>query len=166
MTTHPSTPETVAPCSLVRVEPSLWRRYRRVRLAALQESPRMFGSSYQREIAFEESEWRRRAARVATFLVERGGQDVGMAGVYRFDTGWCVMGMWVHPGARGCGAVDALLRACVQVVREHGGTEISLLVMADNPRGIRAYQRNGFTLTGRREVAPDGRAELVMARGV
>ncbi|MFC6707325.1 GNAT family N-acetyltransferase [Flexivirga alba] len=70
------------------------------------------------------------------------------------------------PRARGSGTVDALLDACASVVREHGGTQMSLLVMEDNPRGIRAYERNGFVLTGEREVAPDGRVELVMSRSL
>lgn len=155
-----------ADCSVVRVVPDLWKRSRHTRLTALQESPEMFGSSYERELAFDEAEWRRRAERPATFLAERGGEDVGMAGVYEFDAGWCVMGMWLLPEARGTGAVDALLAACADIVREHGEAQVSLLVMQDNPRGIRAYERNGFVLTGARELAPDGRVELGMIADV
>lgn len=154
------------PCSVVRVKPSLWERSRRARLAALRESPEMFGSTYEREVQFDEAEWRLRAERRATFLAVRNGEDVGLAGVYEFAARWCVMGMWVRPDARGTGVVDALLGACAEVVREHGGTDVSLLVMQDNPRGIRAYERNGFALTGEHELAPDGRVELVMARGL
>jgi ribosomal protein S18 acetylase RimI-like enzyme len=76
------------------------------------------------------------------------------------------MGMWLRQDARGSGAVDALLDACADVVREHGASVMSLLVMVDNARGIRAYERNGFALTGERECAPDGRVELVMSRSL
>lgn len=152
--------------SLVRVGPEMWARYRVVRLAALRDAPEMFGSSYERELAFEESVWRRRAERPATFLAGRAGEDVGMAGVYELEAGWCVMGMWLRPEARGSGTVDALLAACTGVVRDHGATQVSLLVMQDNARGIRAYERNGFVLTGARELAPDGRTELVMTADV
>jgi ribosomal protein S18 acetylase RimI-like enzyme len=149
---------------VIGVVPEIWERYRAARLAALQESPEMFGSTYEREIAFTEAEWRTRAERPATFLAARGSEDIGMAGVYEFEAGWCVMGMWLRPDARASGAADALLDACANVVRAHGGNQVSLLVMQHNARGIRAYERNGFALTGEHELAPDGRAELVMAR--
>lgn len=151
---------------VIRVVPDMWERLRHTRLAALRESPEMFGSSHARELAFDEAEWRRRAERPATFLAERDGTDVGTAGVYEFEAGWCVMGMWLRPDARGTGAVDALLDACTQVVRDHGGNRVSLLVMQDNARGIRAYERNGFALTGDQEPGRDGRWELVMSRSV
>lgn len=159
-------PSAARQCSIVRVVPDLWQRSRRTRLAALQESPEMFGSSYEREVEFDEAEWRLRAERPATFLAVQDGADVGLAGVYEFVAGWCVMGMWLRPDTRGTGLVDALLGACAEVVREHGGAQVLLLVMQDNVRGIRAYERNGFVLTGEHELAPDGRVELVMAAKV
>ncbi len=58
----------------------------------------MFGSTLAKEQAFGEAEWRRRAARPATFVAARDGVDVGMAGVYEFDDAWCAMGMWIAPG--------------------------------------------------------------------
>lgn len=152
--------------SVTRVDPSQWERHRAARLAALQESPEMFGSSYEREIAFNEGEWRSRAARPATFLVVLAGEDVGLGGVYEFDMGWCVMGVWLRPDARGSGAVDVLLAACADVAVEHGATAMSLFVMHDNPRGIAAYERNGFELTGEVEFTDDLRWELVMSRSL
>lgn len=123
----------------------------------------MFGSTYERELQFDEAVWRERAERPATFLAVQDEIDVGMAGAYEFDAGWCVMGMWLHPQVRGSGAADALLDACARVAVEHSATRLSLWVMEDNPRGIRAYERNGFALTGAHQIAPDGRAELVMS---
>lgn len=144
----------------------MWERYRAVRLAALAESPEMFGSSYECEVEFGESDWRQRALRPATFLAVRDGVDVGMAGVYEFDSGWRLMGVWLRPEVRGSGALDVLVDACVAVARDHGAPSVSLLVMEDNPRGIQAYGRNRFVLTGEREVTEDGRCELVMARAL
>lgn len=146
--------------------PEIWERYRAVRLAALQDSPEMFGSTYEREVAFGPAEWRQRADRPATFLAVRNGTDVGIAGAYEFEVGWCVMGMWLHPAARGTGVVDVLLDACLQEAGRHGAARVTLLVMEDNPRGIRAYQRNGFRLTGERQPGRDDRWEMVMTREV
>jgi len=149
---------------LTRVAPQDWKRLRDVRLAALAESPEMFGSTLARERSFDEAEWRRRAARPATFLASRDGVDVGMAGVYEFDVGWCVMGMWLTPVARGTGVVEALVHACESVARDAGATTVALGVMEDNPRGRRAYVRLGYDFTGTREHVRNGRDELFMTK--
>lgn len=124
----------------------------------------MFGSNLAKEQAFDEAEWRKRAARPATFLAARDGVDVGMAGVYEFDDGWCVMGMWISPVARGTGVVEALVRACESLAQDAGATTVALGVMEDNPRGRRAYVRLGYDFTGEREHVRDGRDELWMAK--
>ncbi|MCW2815081.1 MAG: hypothetical protein JWN84_2536 [Nocardioides sp.] len=149
---------------LARVVPDDWQRLRKVRLAALGESPEMFGSTWEREQAFDEAEWRRRAARPATFLASRAGVDVGMAGAYEIDGGWYVMGMWIATAARGTGVVDVLLEACEAAARDAGATTIALGVMEDNPRGRRAYARHGYEPTGVREHVRDGRDELWLSK--
>ncbi|WP_344255993.1 GNAT family N-acetyltransferase [Terrabacter carboxydivorans] len=149
---------------LTRVEPDDWQRLRAVRLAALAESPEMFGSNLAKEQAFDEAEWRRRAARPATFLASRDGVDVGMAGVYEFDGEWFVMGMWLAPAARGTGVVEALVHACESTAQAAGAATLALGVMEDNPRGRRAYVRLGYHYTGEREHVRDGRDELFMAK--
>lgn len=154
------------PVVLTRVEPEDWQRLREVRLAALAESPEMFGSTWAKEQAFDEPEWRRRAARPATFLASRGGVDVGIAGVYEFDDGWWVAGMWLASAARGTGVVEPLIHACESVVQDAGATTVSLGVMEDNPRGRRAYLRLGYELTGEREHVREGRHELFMSKAL
>ena len=149
---------------LSRVAPEDWQRLREVRLAAMAESPEMFGSNLAKEQAFDEAEWRRRAARPATFLASREQGDLGMAGAYLLDDRWYVMGMWIAPAARGTGVVEALLDACESVARHAGATTITLGVMEDNPRGRRAYARLGYAFTGTREHVRDGRDELWLAK--
>jgi GNAT superfamily N-acetyltransferase len=151
---------------LTRVESEDWQRFRDVRLAALAESPEMFGSTLAKEQSFDEAEWRRRAARPATFLASRDGVDVGMASVYEFDGGWCVMGMWLAPVARGTGVVEALVNACESVAQGAGATTVALWVMEGNPRGRHAYLRLGYDFTGTREHVRDGRDELLMTKTV
>ena len=87
-----------------------------------------------------------------------------MAGVYEFDAGWCVMGTWIAPIARGTGVVEWLVRACESVARDAGATTVALWVMEDNPRGQRAYIRLGYDFTGAREHVRDGRDELLMTK--
>lgn len=47
-----------------------WRAVREIRLRALAEEPRAFGSTYAREAPFDESEWRHRITPAATLLVD------------------------------------------------------------------------------------------------
>ena len=149
---------------VTRVRPELWQRLREIRLAALADVPEMFGSTLERELAFAADEWRRRAARPATFLAARGGVDVGLAGVYDFDGEWCVMGMWIAAPARGTGVVEALLAECESTVVSAGAERVALWVMADNPRGLRAYARLGYVGTGERQHVRDGRDQLLMVK--
>jgi ribosomal protein S18 acetylase RimI-like enzyme len=146
------------------VQPADWQRLRTVRLAALADAPDMFGSTLAREQAFDEDEWRRRAARPATFVATRGGVDVGTAGAYEIEGVWWVMGMWIAPDARGSGVVEALLDACESVARDAGAARMTLGVMADNPRGCAAYLRLGYGFTGERVHVRAGRDELIMSK--
>ncbi len=57
--------------AISRVTPADWTRLRTLRLAALAESPEMFGSTLAREQAFDETEWRARAERPAAFIASR-----------------------------------------------------------------------------------------------
>ena len=74
-------PET----TIRRIQASEWRALRALRLEALQDSPRSYGSTYSREIMRTDAEWQERASAGAAGLDEVavtaavGSQWVGMA---------------------------------------------------------------------------------------
>ena len=140
-----------------RIRPDEWPRQRALRLRALADAPMAFGSTLADESAFADEIWVRRAAAGAagrervTFAAEREQRWVGLA------TGLAaaperpapeVVGMFVEPGARGCGVVEALLDAIVGWARDGGGARLCLWVTSTNTAAIRAYTRYGFRLTG------------------
>jgi GNAT superfamily N-acetyltransferase len=78
-----------------------------------------------------------------------GGAAVGFATVYWL---WSTLSasriglmndLFVDPAARGSGAADALISACVDRVREHGGTSLQWQTALDNHRAQAVYDRAG-----------------------
>lgn len=142
---------------------------RAVRLQALGDSPRAFGSTYERELARTTEDWRRWLAPGGTFLLEVGGEVRGMvAGVRDAQDSSVVhlMAMWVHPDHRGTGAADALVSSVKAWAAEVGAKQVRLNVVEGNERARRCYERAGFRATGRLGVLEkNGDVEIEMAWG-
>ncbi len=51
--------------------------------------------------------------------------------------------LFVDEDARGAGAADALIRACAERVRSHGGTSLEWTTAHDNHRAQKVYDRVG-----------------------
>ena len=77
------------------------------------------------------------------------GRAIGFATVYWL---WSTLSaariglmndLFVHPGARGSGAADALIGACAERVREHGGIALEWRTALDNERAQAVYDRVG-----------------------
>jgi ribosomal protein S18 acetylase RimI-like enzyme len=167
--------ETAAAVRVVRVEPSMWRLHRAVRLAMLLDTPLAFGSTFARELAFTDDQWQQRMLDSASWLAFDEGQPdlpVGAVTLYSFpeqDPGEaCLVAMWVAPHARGRGVADALVTAVLDHAAATGLRRVTLDVADENPRAIGAYERLGFLRTGRTGTLPhyDHVTEFEMAREV
>ncbi len=66
------------------VSPEDWGRFSRLRLAALQDTPLAFGSTYEREADRTEAQWREWLGRSdgARFLASTAGEPSAIAAVY------------------------------------------------------------------------------------
>jgi GNAT superfamily N-acetyltransferase len=53
--------------------------------------------------------------------------------------------LFVVPSARGTGAADLLIRACVDECRRHGAAKLGWQTASDNTRAQRVYERVGAT---------------------
>lgn len=139
-----------------RTSPEQWQVLRRVRLAALTESPRAFASTLDEEQAFDEAEWRRRAGGTC-WLAWDGERPVGTVALVPDDVSagaLQLVGMWVDPAVRGSGAAGALVEAACAHARGAGAVEVCLWVADGNERARRAYERWGFAATGERQPLP------------
>ncbi|MFJ8133623.1 GNAT family N-acetyltransferase [Streptomyces hydrogenans] len=153
-----------------------WERVRELRLAALRDpvASLAFVESYEEAAALPDSFWQERAeggsedrgtwirqfvaeapdgswAGTATVLVERPEDGRAIFGEVTEAQG-TVVGVYVRPGARGAGLVDALLRVAVgwSWSQEPPLSRVRLFVHEENGRAAAAYRRFGFVPTGGR----------------
>jgi GNAT superfamily N-acetyltransferase len=149
-----------------------WRIWRELRLAALAEAPRAFGSrlaDWQGE-GDREERWRDRLSIPGScnLVALVDGSPAGMAsGIPGDEPGVAeLISMWVSPAARGRGVGDRLIAAIEQWARQAGAGVLKLAVTESNANARALYLRSGFTDTADpAELMPDGvRWEVIMAK--
>jgi GNAT superfamily N-acetyltransferase len=132
-----------------------WKLLRATRLAALQDAPEAFESTYEGSLAFGEDEWRRRAGAHPVFLAFAGEDPVGIAvGLHDEDTrpgSRDLVSMWVSRAVRGRGVAGQLIDAVAGWARAVGARELHLWVVVGNAAARAAYDRAGFVATGERQ---------------
>jgi ribosomal protein S18 acetylase RimI-like enzyme len=137
--------------------------YKAVRLWALQDAPKAFGSTYERESQFTDSEWLQRAKNLCSpraigYLSIDQGLLCGIAGAFQDEHDplqATLVSMWVAPAYRQSGVGRALIRAILAWARARGMHTLRLMVTADNSAAIAFYERNGFSFTGKTEPYPN-----------
>jgi GNAT superfamily N-acetyltransferase len=135
-----------------------WQAMRDIRLASLQDAPKAFASTYEREATLTEADWLRRIGRGDTFLAyvsDLGAEPVGIAGGYEIEPGTTeLISMWVSPVARGHGIGRALVEAFVGRARAAGMSRVHLWVTESNDSARLLYERCGFQPTGESQPLP------------
>jgi GNAT superfamily N-acetyltransferase len=140
-----------------RVGPDEWTELRDVRLRALADAPYAFASTHAREVAFDETEWRRRIDGGPWWLARVDGVPVGIVACYLTSDDGDVrhlVAMWIDPAHRGSGAAAALVEAVCRWAADDGGRVVSLWVADGDDRARRFYERLGFSGTGERQPLP------------
>ncbi len=144
-----------------RIEADDWLSFKAVRLAALAESPAAFGSTLEREMAFDDDVWQARAHQAAAgvdralFLAWSGDDPVGIVGGMREGVGPVeLVAMWVAPSARGQGVGQQLVSAVIEFAREAGAPRVELWVVRGNDPAQRLYETMGFVVTGDVQALP------------
>jgi len=147
---------------------------RALRDEALRQHPEAFSSDPERDGKLTEAQWHERLASGRWFGAFIGDRLVGMVAYVvptsRKTAHTGEMGaMYVREAARGSGAADALIDACLADAAS-AIEQMSLTVNAENTRAVRVYERHGFNTVGRIPSALrlDGRDydELIMWRRV
>jgi GNAT superfamily N-acetyltransferase len=142
-----------------RIGAEEWKLQREVRLAALLDAPEAFASTYERELAFGEDEWRARA-RNGLFVALDGSAPVGLATGFRDPDAAArqreLVSVWVAPAFRGRGIAGSLVDAVAAWARDDGAAELALWVVVGNCSALATYERAGFVRTGQRQPVTPG----------
>ncbi|HSS09661.1 MAG TPA: GNAT family N-acetyltransferase [Acidimicrobiales bacterium] len=128
-----------------RIRPEEGQTLKRLRLAALKESPSAFGSTYEAEVLRTDEEWAQWAelGSVAvdrvTFFAVLGDNVVGLVGGYRPDRGGTVVelvSMWTSPEARRTGLGRSLVGAVVDWAMVLAVVSVDLWVAGGNDPAV------------------------------
>ena len=129
-----------------------WSRLREIRLASLLESPEAFGSSYEREIAFTEREWRELFNLNSYLVASIDGKDIAIMFLEKlrgdFGATCWVGGCWSNPQYRGIGALRSMFDYVDSVKDQRGWQIQGLGVFIVNESAIASYERLGFRAMG------------------
>jgi GNAT superfamily N-acetyltransferase len=143
-----------------RIRASEWPELRSLRLEALLDSPRSFGSTHEVEVRRPDRDWRERAAagaagedQIAVAAVADGGW-VGMARGYLEGPVAHLIAVYVQPGWRRRGIGRKASEAVVAWARERGAGEVVLSVADWNQGARRVYEAIGFVPTGVKKPLP------------
>ena len=154
-----------------RIRPDDGPLLKRVRLAALLDTPSAFAKTHAEESTYTDGEWTRRATEWSagdeglTAFAELDGEIVGLVGGHRPTPGQTeLVSMWVDPAARGNGIGQALIDA---VVAWADGEPVELWVTHGNDPAIALYERAGFAVTDDVQPLPSDpcQNEVRMRRG-
>ena len=132
-----------------------WQVYREVRLAALQEAPEAFVTTYAEAAAQPEQYWRDCLVRAHQLLAERDGTPLGVVSVEMTADATQsadLYGLWVTPEARNSGVASRLVQAAADQAIEDGCTKLFYWVSTENGRAIGFASNAGFRVTSKRRT--------------
>lgn len=151
------------------VAPDHWSAWRDLRLRSLRDAPDAFGSTYRREVAFVESDWRSRLDVTSgpDVIAYADDRPVGLGAGWRDEPGQLmVVAMWTEPAWRGRGVGRQVLDHVVGWgAARH--LRVHLWVADANPAARRLYERYGLRPDGRtmplRDGSPFTASHLILA---
>ena len=140
-----------------RIHKEQWETYRNIRLAALQEAPYAFTTTYASAVARTPASWRAQAEAFSDgtdqclLIAYVDHVAIALCAFYRDNTHSHVgeiVEVWVASDYRGTSVAKDLIDAMIQWACSTNTTLIRLDVKKENRRAIGFYQNYGFTVIG------------------
>jgi ribosomal protein S18 acetylase RimI-like enzyme len=140
-----------------------WQEYRAIRLAALQDAPDAFASTYAEESQLDEPTWRSAMVRAHRLLALRGKSPVGVVSVGPVageEDAADLFGLWVAPEVRNTGVAWQLVEAASQQAVHDRATRLYYWVSTENGRAVAFATNFGFRVTSQRRTARVSHSEF------
>ncbi|HKI74392.1 MAG TPA: GNAT family N-acetyltransferase [Pseudomonadales bacterium] len=146
---------------------------KRLRLAALKDSPNSFTPTFEEISLHGDDFWHDTARQIAenpqleVFVADDAGEGVGLVSGEVDDEGvGHIVAMWASPVVRGKGVGRLLMNAVTEFLRDNDCDRIELSVTETNQVAINLYKSMGFVFTGQEVPLREGSdlMNLTMAR--
>lgn len=132
--------------------PEDWNIWKQFRLDALKNSPDSFGSSYEEELNWSDSDFRdglNKNTILGSFI---DGTLVASVAFYRLNGSktkhrGVIWGMYTEPKYRGQGVASALIQTIITHAKSHV-IQLHLTCVTNNLRAIKFYHKHGFKIYG------------------
>ncbi len=130
--------------------------YKRLRVAALSESPEAFGTTLAEANARSEESWQQQADNSArghdraTLIAIANEEPVGMAALYRDSQDQSLgelIQVWVDPAYRGGDSAKKLITEILIWAKRNNFMQVTAWVVKENQRMLRFLEKCGFELT-------------------
>lgn len=136
-----------------------WPIYRDLRLAALRESPAVFGDTHDHEAAADQTYWQSQLIEARRVVADFDGSPCGVVSVGSFqqEPGSVeLFGLWIDPVARSTGVAGRLVDTAATLAAVGGATQMYYWVGTENGPAIGFATGFGFRITSHRRPAPSG----------
>lgn len=142
-----------------QLAPDEWLLLRKVRLSALEDSPRAFLSSYEEEDAYGEDRWQAEFARGEWSVGFVEGEPISLLGATREPDAPAhqryLEYLWVSPRHRRSGIARAMISRAIERLRNAGVRTVFLWVLDGNDAAVHLYRSVGFVSTNHRQPLPE-----------
>jgi len=158
-----------------RIQPDEADLFKRIRLAALQNAPYAFSSTYDSALRRTAESWREQAESTAfgndraTFITFSNNEPVGIAALYRLDNQADVgemLQVWVAPEQRGTGVAWDLMNALFTWADGNNFRTVIAKVTNGNARAIKFYIKYGFSIGGTDEYSQQNVDDVTLVKEV
>ena len=146
-----------------------WMRLKKLRLAALSDSPDAFGSTLDSASKYSDTDWKNSIRDLPTFVAVKDHVDQGIVRCApdKDDTSSLLLiSMWVAPLARRSGLAEKLILVSLEWAQSKGYKQISLDVTDNNNAAIKLYGKLMFEPNGETGTLPFPREHITEHRRV
>lgn len=129
-----------------------WKIWKNFRLEALKNSPESFGSSYEEELNWTNSDFQNSLTKSDIFGVFVDNSLISCAGFYSLNSAktkhrGVIWGMYTRPECRGQGIASALIQTIINHAKSRVD-QLHLTCVTSNLGAVAFYQKQGFKIYG------------------